>query len=73
MHAKLSNVLSNASRDTGHRRRLLARSAHDSHGPTLVLVDARGEKHLAWRWLDIIEHGQHEVDATLTAAGDTVG
>ncbi|WP_136067823.1 acetyl/propionyl/methylcrotonyl-CoA carboxylase subunit alpha [Modicisalibacter radicis] len=51
----------------GHRRRLLARRDRDSHGETLVLADAHGEKRLAWRRLDAVDHGQHEVDATLTA------
>ncbi len=51
----------------GHRRRLLARRDNDSHGETLVLVDAHGETRLAWRRLDAVDHGQHEVDATLTA------
>ncbi|MCD6008701.1 acetyl/propionyl/methylcrotonyl-CoA carboxylase subunit alpha [Halomonas sp. IOP_31] len=51
----------------GHRRRLLARRDNDSHGETLVLADAHGEKRLAWRRLDAVDHGQHEVDATLTA------
>ena len=35
----------------GHRRRLLARRDNDSHGETLVLADAHGEKRLAWRRL----------------------
>ncbi|MDW5375377.1 acetyl/propionyl/methylcrotonyl-CoA carboxylase subunit alpha [Halomonas sp. HP20-15] len=51
----------------GHRRRLLARRDRDSHGETLVLADAHGETRLAWRRLDAVDHGQHEVDATLTA------
>jgi len=51
----------------GHRRRLLVHRNSDSHGETLVLANAHGEKRLAWRRLDAADHGQHEVDATLTA------
>nr|WP_297458714.1 acetyl/propionyl/methylcrotonyl-CoA carboxylase subunit alpha [uncultured Halomonas sp.] len=51
----------------GHRRRLLARLDHAAHGDVLVLSDAHGETRLLWRRLDGVDHGQHEVDATLTA------
>ncbi|MCG7598255.1 acetyl/propionyl/methylcrotonyl-CoA carboxylase subunit alpha [Halomonas sp. McH1-25] len=51
----------------GHRRRLLARTERTAHGDTLILGNAQGETRLFWRRLDAVDHGHHEVDATLTA------
>ncbi|WP_129141607.1 acetyl/propionyl/methylcrotonyl-CoA carboxylase subunit alpha [Modicisalibacter coralii] len=51
----------------GHRRRYLARHERAADGDRLILGDVHGEVRLAWRRLDAVDHGQHEVDATLTA------
>ncbi|KXS37090.1 MAG: 3-methylcrotonyl-CoA carboxylase alpha subunit [Halomonadaceae bacterium T82-2] len=51
----------------GHRRRYLARHERATDGDRLILGDAHGEVRLAWRRLDAVDHGHHEVDATLTA------
>ncbi|SHF62386.1 3-methylcrotonyl-CoA carboxylase alpha subunit [Modicisalibacter ilicicola DSM 19980] len=51
----------------GHRRRWLARRDRAEHGEVLVLGDAEREIRLFWRRLDAVDHGHHEVDATLTA------
>ncbi|WP_048306720.1 acetyl/propionyl/methylcrotonyl-CoA carboxylase subunit alpha [Halomonas sp. PR-M31] len=51
----------------GHRRRWLARRDRTPHGDVLVLGDAEQETRLFWRRLDAVDHGHHEVDATLTA------
>ena len=50
-----------------HRRRYLARHERAADGDRLILGDAHGEVRLAWRRLDAVDHGHHEVDATLTA------
>ncbi|MGC3872997.1 acetyl/propionyl/methylcrotonyl-CoA carboxylase subunit alpha [Halomonas sp. GXIMD04776] len=51
----------------GHRRRWLARRDRAEHGEVLVLGDAEKEIRLFWRRLDAVDHGHHEIDATLTA------
>nr|WP_299241802.1 acetyl/propionyl/methylcrotonyl-CoA carboxylase subunit alpha [uncultured Halomonas sp.] len=51
----------------GHRRRWLARRDRAAHGDVLVLGDAEKEIRLFWQRLDAVDHGHHEIDATLTA------
>ncbi|MBZ9568591.1 acetyl/propionyl/methylcrotonyl-CoA carboxylase subunit alpha [Modicisalibacter tunisiensis] len=51
----------------GYRRRYLARHERAADGDRLILGDAHGEVRLAWRRLDGVDHGHHEVDATLAA------
>ncbi|MED5295767.1 MAG: acetyl/propionyl/methylcrotonyl-CoA carboxylase subunit alpha [Pseudomonadota bacterium] len=52
----------------GHRRRLQARLlGQGQQRNTIVLSSPEGEVRLCWRRIDAIDHGQHEVESTLTA------
>ena len=52
----------------GHRRRLQARLVGEGKERNeIVLSSPEGEVRLYWRRIDAIDHGQHEVESTLTA------